>query len=771
ESLSSDIPSPVHSPLAMDSTSPLHSPSSPPLGTSRGLERVQWLRGATREFCTLLMRQIPAYSICEGPEERRTLALDTLQKGHYKIIGQMSVGCRLPGLVSPHFLSDRLLHQACGLPPTPARLDLVCDMGLEAKCKKGRSCWRPSSIITAMDAYRFREGFHISGANKVLIALRTVFIEDTTPLEAEDIHRAFGVSSLSVEGSNRRRVEARTTGSWRDWLQTVEGGERPLGLGDVLQFATGLDNPCGGLSLTPTLNVLHPEDGHAQFPTANTCAFVLKLPIFRQYEKCQEAMENGISWGATFARPPHTHTHAIMAGRWLNVRMLVVGWIDMLLNSTVSYRAMRDISYWQGELIGISYLYNQTGKVLQALPEDPDEPDDSEEMTVEEEEEDEGYDHDGTAVNVAAPGYQQVRRLAHGLVEICEKGDITQEEVEVVLVGLWQNLLDVDKGLVVYPSRYRAQLTQGRFKKSKTSTANTEAVPGLESMKRPPAVCMVGTGSGPATWPDTSRLVEAIFILLCQLIPSSRTKFGFLRTRWTLVLTAYDQVRATVYRSPALVARTTLQLFGAQEVGIGPGEDPPHPWDPSAAGPPDEEEALLEEEEPQAEEPEQRSPCLTSEGAGGGSSGRVGDSEPRLRTSVLVYLERAIAKWKASPASYRTPKRFKFCKPFWLQCFQKDISVVEHLSLQGLTFCRATSGLTLDQWLKVNVPKTTGWRLQIKMASAAAGVFPPRRERTCTLCSQRTTRATGHSLHRPTRQSFCQVSDPRAAQWSSGSLS
>ncbi|KAI4790703.1 hypothetical protein KUCAC02_034462 [Chaenocephalus aceratus] len=119
------------------------------------------------------------------------------------------------------------------------------------------------------------------------IALRTVFIEDTTPLEAEDIYRAFGVSSLSVEGSNRRRMEARTTGSWRDWLQTVEGGERPLGLGDVLQFATGLDNPCGGLSLTPTLNVLHPEDGHAQFPTANTCAFVLRLPVFRQYEKSE----------------------------------------------------------------------------------------------------------------------------------------------------------------------------------------------------------------------------------------------------------------------------------------------------------------------------------------------------------------------------------------------------------------------------------------------------------------------------------------------------
>ncbi|KAI4795577.1 hypothetical protein KUCAC02_029801 [Chaenocephalus aceratus] len=248
---------------------------------------------------------------------------------------------------------------------------------------------------------------------------------------------------------------------------------------------------------------------------------------------------------------------------------------------------------YTGELIGISYLYNQTGKVLQALPEDPDEPDDSEEET--------------TAVNVGAPGYQQVRRLAHGLVEICEKGDITQEEVEV-LVGLWQNLLDVDKGRVVYPSRYRAQLTHGRSKKAKTSTANTEDVPGLGT---------VGTGSGPCTWPDTSRLVEDIFVLLCQLFPSSRTQWGFLRSRWTLVLMAYDQVRATVSRSPALVARTTLQLFAVNQQTLSQWHKR---WTAAQEkilltsgtqalqGPRTEEEALLEEEEPRAEEPRAEEP-------------------------------------------------------------------------------------------------------------------------------------------------------------------
>ncbi|XP_034089179.1 serine/arginine repetitive matrix protein 2-like [Gymnodraco acuticeps] len=134
--------------------------------------------------------------------------------------------------------------------------------------------------------------------------------------------------------------------------------------------------------------------------------------------------------------------------------------------------------------------------------------------------------------------------------------------------------------------------------------------------------CMVGTGSGPATWPDTSRLVEDIFILLCQLIPSSRTQWGFLRSRWTLVITAYDQVRATVYRCPALVARTTLQLFTVNQQTLSQWHKR---WIAAQEkiiltsgiqalqAPRTAEEALLsetsiEEEEPQGEEPRAEEP-------------------------------------------------------------------------------------------------------------------------------------------------------------------
>ncbi|KAL7400575.1 hypothetical protein ABVT39_014291 [Epinephelus coioides] len=51
------------------------------------------------------------------------------------------------------------------------------------------------------------------------------------------------------------------------------------------------------------------------------------------------------------------------------------------------------------------------------------------------------------------------------------------------IVGLWQNLPAADKGPVVYPSHYRAQLSKGRFKRSKTYAPNAVAMPGLESMK------------------------------------------------------------------------------------------------------------------------------------------------------------------------------------------------------------------------------------------------------------------------------------------------
>ncbi|KAK5848867.1 hypothetical protein PBY51_008554 [Eleginops maclovinus] len=96
-------------------------------------------------------------------------------------------------------------------------------------------------------------------------------------------------------------MEARTIGFWQDWLLKVEDGGSTLKLGDVLAFATGLQKiPAAGFPTQPQLQFLHPEDGPASFPTANTCALILRLPVFPTYEKFEGAMENGINLAGQF---------------------------------------------------------------------------------------------------------------------------------------------------------------------------------------------------------------------------------------------------------------------------------------------------------------------------------------------------------------------------------------------------------------------------------------------------------------------------------------
>ncbi|XP_070834704.1 uncharacterized protein [Chaetodon trifascialis] len=224
---------------------------------------------------------------------------------------------------------------------------------------------------------------------------------------------------------------------------------------------------------------------------------------------------------------------------------------------------------YTGELIGISYLYNQTEQALQDFPDDPT-PDGSEDPSIEEEEEEnmeelveEEFEdflldtldvsqlppppppppppqpvssHQGGDVSVGAdgaPGHQHVVQLAHYLVEHCRKGYISQTEVEQI-VGLWENLPDPERGPVVYPPRYRVQPETGK-------------------LKRP--------SGRSATWPDTNRLVEAIFIRLCILHPCSKRMSGCLITRWSLVLRDYNSMRDVVTLHPGLMSRTTLQLF------------------------------------------------------------------------------------------------------------------------------------------------------------------------------------------------------------------
>ncbi|XP_041836778.1 uncharacterized protein LOC121636980 [Melanotaenia boesemani] len=261
---------------------------------------------------------------------------------------------------------------------------------------------------------------------------------------------------------------------------------------------------------------------------------------------------------------------------------------------------------YTGELIGVEYLYQQTGCVLEDVSLDPDTPDEAAAVTTLEEV-DEGIEEDledptifGPATlstHAAArsgdpadaprsepsgpaaptrhasaeapgsptpaeeevqgpdgqPGYQHVLKLAKALVEVRSLQGLPDSRVDR-LIALWQTLPEGDKQRVVYPARHQERQTKGRFKAAK---GKNTSCPGKESLQR----CLLGQTSGPANWPDASRLVEAVCSQLCRLHPGATRTGGTLKTRWSLILADYVAIRGVVLASPRLMAQTDIQLY------------------------------------------------------------------------------------------------------------------------------------------------------------------------------------------------------------------
>ncbi|XP_014875180.1 uncharacterized protein LOC106937934 [Poecilia latipinna] len=225
---------------------------------------------------------------------------------------------------------------------------------------------------------------------------------------------------------------------------------------------------------------------------------------------------------------------------------------------------------YTGELMGINYLYSQTGRKLHAFPDDPEEPDCSEiklpdEVMSEEDwplnvlhkDVDEGFDElepvqeapglqeEAVGPDVA-PGYQHVVRLAQRLIMFARKGYITNVEVEEI-IHLWMNLSEDDKRPVACPSKEKDSPTRGRG-------------------RSPAASCVTGTDGTMSLLPDASRLVEAIFKELSILHPTLQRIMGVVIYRWSLVLRHYNSIRNVVMSHPTLRSRTTLNLFAINQV-------------------------------------------------------------------------------------------------------------------------------------------------------------------------------------------------------------
>ncbi|KAJ8049999.1 G2/M phase-specific E3 ubiquitin-protein ligase [Holothuria leucospilota] len=96
----------------------------------------------------------------------------------------------------------------------------------------------------------------------------------------------------SETGSNRR-VENRIVSYWRDWLISIADEESLITLEDLLIFSTAASRiPPLGFPFDPCLEFHH--DRESPFPTANTCALVLRLPLHDTYDDWKSKMESGI---------------------------------------------------------------------------------------------------------------------------------------------------------------------------------------------------------------------------------------------------------------------------------------------------------------------------------------------------------------------------------------------------------------------------------------------------------------------------------------------
>ncbi|XP_038126439.1 uncharacterized protein LOC119773525 [Cyprinodon tularosa] len=253
------------------------------------------------------------------------------------------------------------------------------------------------------------------------------------------------------------------------------------------------------------------------------------------------------------------------------------------------------------ELIGVEYLFQQTGSVFEDISEDPDTPDETAAVsTVEEEDEGKQVDEEDPTIfppdspsfsSTAAsqsgatrseprpsspgsqahspppqepssdsedevkgpdgqPGYQHVLKLAQALVEVRSLNGLSESRIDC-LIALWQRLPGPDKERLVYPSMYQGRKVKGCFKPAKGKTVPH---PGRQSLQR----CILGVNSGPANWPDTSRLVEAICSQLCRLHPAATRIRGNMRSRWSLIHGDYVAIRETVLACPRLMAQTTM---------------------------------------------------------------------------------------------------------------------------------------------------------------------------------------------------------------------
>ncbi|CAL8257266.1 unnamed protein product [Arctogadus glacialis] len=255
---------------------------------------------------------------------------------------------------------------------------------------------------------------------------------------------------------------------------------------------------------------------------------------------------------------------------------------------------------YTGELLGVEYLYSQSGAVLKPDPDPLDGAEEEEEAAADDgfEEEEEQPEEEPEEIRLLAhhsallqeprgvlkvdatlgsplseveeeeffqdfvgpdgpPGYHHAVALAHGLVELRHHAFVTARQTRGI-IALWERLTERDKAPVTFPPRHQDRLAKGRFK-----TSNRHAhIPGVDSLKR----VVMGKGAGAAQYPSLSRVVEAIMLELCRVHSGdAKTIAGARLNRWGAVMRDYKLIQDNVVNCPALMASTRIQLYDVNQ--------------------------------------------------------------------------------------------------------------------------------------------------------------------------------------------------------------
>ena len=88
----------------------------------------------------------------------------------------------------------------------------------------------------------------------------------------------------------------------------------------------------------------------------------------------------------------------------------------------------------------------------------------------------------------------------------------------------------------------------------------------MESVRR----CTITSTASPAQWPDCCRVLESIFVRLCNIhkCPSKKGKTDKRLTRWTLILQDYRRIRQLILANGAVMTSTSLQLVEVNQTTL-----------------------------------------------------------------------------------------------------------------------------------------------------------------------------------------------------------